>query len=582
MTTSNAAAPRTANAAPPAHRGALLGRQARLARATHQPLALSGRVDDLLPAPGGRMLRLPEVVALGGADDGLVTVTASESAGASVLTPPGTARLGRRFILAPASLAELLDRMLTTLPGLLDGRPAELLLLSVHSAVDCDDGLAEHLRDLPFDRRLADGQLHVTAAFRGTVPAALRGATAWEAHHIPLPDQAERRAALGYWERIGAYTAGPLGPGDFGAPDELAAVTGGLEADDLRRLVQEHAKVQPLTAHRVSEIRSAALTRQLGDLVHVEHQPSTSLNDVVGAEAAKAAAMERKRDGRYAPLALVGPPGTGKTLLGNGIAHELGFPIAFIDSRLKGGIVGETGRNLSRLRELLVAYAPVVAFWDEIDLLLGRSTDWNGDSGSSNEVRQAVLTLLQDAPGLGIFMIASSNNPLSALQFRTRNRMQLVPVLHPVADDAVEIARREAAARDATLAEDAADLIRNVGDVLWNGRDIGRMISSARSNVLRLDPGRARAGRVELTAADLRLLVRHLAAARDEAAVLNALEAVYVVDNPLDLPWLARPVAGHGRAPVPGYLAEYLTPDGLPDRRLIAARLAAAGISDAG
>jgi AAA+ superfamily predicted ATPase len=546
---------------------------------------VSGHVDDLLPAPDGRMLRLPEVLALGGTNDGLITVTASESAGATMLTPPGAASPARQVSLAPAGLAELLDQLLTMLPGLPGGRSAQVLLLGAHYALERDENLTEQLRDLPFDRRLSDGQMHVIAVFRGSDPVALQGATGWEVHRIPLPDQAERRAALGYWERIGVIDEHTFGTIELATLDSLATVTGGLELDDLRRLAEEHVKVEQLTQHRVSAARSVALKRQLGDLAQVDHCPSTRLDDVVGGEAAKAAAIERKRDGRYAPLVLVGPPGTGKTLLGNSIANELGFPIVFIDSRLKGGFVGETGRNLSRLRELLIAYAPVVAFWDEIDLLLGRSTDWNGDSGASNEVRQAVLTLLQDAPGLGIFVIASSNNPLSALQYRVRNRMQIIPVLHPAADDAVEIARREAAKCGVTLAPDAADLILSADDVLWNGRDIARMITSARSNVVRLGGPRAEAitsGQLQLTEADLRLLVRHLAAARDEAAVLNALEAVYVVDNPLDLPWIARQIAGRDRPPLPGYLAEFIAADGLPRRNLIADRLAAAGITDAG
>jgi len=572
-------------AATAADRGAgLLGR-ASLARVTRQPLAVSGHVDDLLPAPNGRVLRLPAVLALGGTADGLVTVTASESEGAKTLTPPGAALPGRHVRLAPASLAELLDQLLTTLPDLFAGRPAQILLLGAHHALETDDDLAERLRDLPFDRRLAGGQLHVIAVFRDADPTVLQGATGWAVHRLSLPDQAERRAALGYWERIGAIDGKTLGTGELATLDSLATVTGGLELDDLRRLVEEHAKVNRLTPRRVSEVRAVALTRQLGDLVQVDHHPSATLEDVVGGEAAKASALERRRDGRYAPLALVGPPGTGKTLLARGIAGELGFPIAFIDSRLKGGFVGETGRNVARLRELLIAYAPVVAFWDEIDLLLGRSTDWNGDSGASNEVRQSVLTLLQDASDLGIFVIASSNNPLSALQYRVRNRMQMIPVLHPSADDAVEIARREGAKCGVTLAPDAADLIRGADDVLWNGRDIARMIASARSNVARLGGPPAAtttSSQLELTAADLRLLIRHLAAARDEAAVLNALEAVYVVDNPFDLPWIARQIAGRDQLRLPAYLTEFIAADGLPRRGLIADRLAAAGIADAG
>lgn len=555
-------------------RGTVLFRRARVARATHQPVAISGHVDDLLCAPDGRVLRLAEALALAGTSGGLITITVSESRGASALTPPGGVRPVPQVSLAPAGLAELLDSLLTTLPALLGDRPAQILLLNVHSAVEQDDRLAEHLRDLPFDRRLSDGRLHVIAVFRGAEPGFLQGATGWEVHHLPLPDGAERRMALEYWSCIGVLDPALLGG--------LATVTGGLELDELRRLVAEHARVEPLSPRRVSEVRAAALARHLGDLVQVDHHPAATFDDVIGGEAAKAAAMERRAAGAFAPLALVGPPGVGKTLLAQAIAHELGFPIVYVDSRLKGGIVGETGRNLARLRELLVAYAPVVAFWDEIDLLLGRSTDWNGDSGASNEVRQAVLTLLQDAAGLGIFVIAASNNPVSALQHRVRNRMQLIPVLHPAADDAVEIARKEAARHGVTLAPDALDLIRDTSDVLWNGRDIARMITSARSNALRLDPRRAYPGHLELTATDLGVLVRHLCTARDEAAELNALEAIHVVDNPLDLPWIARQVAGREQPPLPRYLADVIGPDGLPDRQRIRQRLDAAGVHDAG
>lgn len=90
-----------------------------------------------------------------------------------------------------------------------------------------------------------------------------------------------------------------------------------------------------------------------------------------------------------------------------------------------------------------------------------------------------------------------------------------------------------------------------------------------------------RADRLVLTPDDLRLLIRHLAAARDEAAELNGLEAVYVVDNPYDLPWIARQIAGGPRPPLPGYLADVIGTDGLPDRTRIAAKLNAAGVHDA-
>ncbi len=554
-----------------ADRGAVLLRVVGLARATHRCLAVYGHVDDLLPTSDGRALRLLELLAVDASRSGILTVVASEARGATTRTPPGGPQPTSPVRLAPAPLAELLDQLLDQLAG----QPSLLLLQGVCNAEEQDALLGERLRDLPFDHRLADGAAQVVASFRGHAPTALQGATGWDICHLPLPARAERRDALDYWTSIGVLDRTSV---DL---DDLAAVTGGLELDDLRRLVEEHVRVEPLVPHRISQVRSAALTRQLGDLLQIDHHPAISFDDVVGGEAVKAAVQQVQRENRFTPVALVGPPGVGKTMLGKAAARELGLPVAYADSRLKGGIVGETARNLARFREMLMAYAPVVVFWDEIDLLLGRSTDYNGDSGASNEVRQAILTLLQDAADLDIFVIASSNNPLSAMQHRVRNRFHLIPVLHPAGDDALAIARLEAAKVNVRLSDDTADLFVNNGDMLWNGRDIARMIASARSNMLRLGGPHTSVDQLVLTPDNLRLLVRHLAAARDEAAELNGLEAVYVVDNPYDLPWIARQIAGRPRPPLPAYLADVIGADGLPDRKRIAAKLAAAGVHDA-
>jgi AAA+ superfamily predicted ATPase len=447
-----------------------------------------------------------------------------------------------------------------------------IVLRHAHAAAERDEMFGEKLRDLPFDRRLGDS-LQVIATFRGsTAPAVLDGATGWNIHHIPLPDRAERRAALNYWARIGVADAATINL------DELGDVTGGLELDDVRRLAAEHHGYEPLTPQRISAVRCAALARQLGDLVQVDHHPAVSFDDVVGGYAVKAVVRQAQREGSYRPIGLFGPPGVGKTMLATAAARELGVPIAFVDGRLKGGIVGETARNLARFREMLVAYAPVVVFWDEIDLLLGRSTDYNGDSGASNEVRQASLTLIQDAPALGIFVIASGNNPLSAMQYRIRNRLRLIPVLHPTADEALEIAEREAAKLGITLSSDAAQVFEASREVLWNGRDIAQILAAARSNALFAG---VPSPSISIGAEDLRLLVRHLASGRDQAAELNALEAIYVVDNPYDLPWIARRMAGKPPAPLPAYLTDVVGADGLPDRQRIAHRLTAAGVQDA-
>ena len=181
---------------------------------------------------------------------------------------------------------------------------------------------------------------------------------------------------------------------------ELAARTGGLELDDLRRLIAEHACDERLTQRRISEVCTAEAARKLVGLVDVDYQPDISFADIVGGDAMKRAVWHAQREDLYWPIALAGPPGVGKSMLATAAARELGIPLVrgSVDGPRKGGIVGETARNLATFREVVIAHAPMALFWDEFDQLLGRSSDYNGDSGASNEVRQAVLTLLQDAP----------------------------------------------------------------------------------------------------------------------------------------------------------------------------------------
>ena len=418
---------------PSPDRGTEIERAMAIARASRSPLGFCGRVDDMVRAANGRFLRLPEQLAIAVSRTGAITVVASETTGITTLTPPGAPPVNQPISAAPAPLRELLDRALNLLQ---QGKPAIVVLLNAHSAAERDVLLSDQLRDLPFDPRLGS-RVQVVAVFRDNplVPTVLRGATGWDIHRIPLPGLAERRAALGAWAGIGV-------PGiDSIDQAELAARTGGLELDDLRRLIAEHAGHERLTQRRISEVCTAEAARKLVGLVDVDYQPDISFANIVGGDAMKRAVWHAQREDLYWPIALAGPPGVGKSMLATAAARELGIPLVRVNGRLKGGIVGETARNLATFREVVIAHAPMALFWDEFDQLLGRSSDYNGDSGASNEVRQAVLTLLQDAPSLGIFVIAATNNPLSALQYRIRNRLRIIPVLHPTGEEALAIAR---------------------------------------------------------------------------------------------------------------------------------------------
>jgi hypothetical protein len=550
-------------------RGEALVDELDVCRVSRRCLALTGHVDDLLRTPGGAVLRLPETLALAATSDGGAAVLLDPAAGGRALTPPGARDRASGWTASPAPLSHLIPRALRE--AHVPRRQTLLVVTGAHRAAE-DDELADLLQGMPLDpSRPHDVQ--IVAVFRTAVPPAwLADATGWSIHHIGLPDVDERQAALEHWHGRGLFDAASLDTA------QLAVASGGLELDDLRRLVEEHKRRGPLDRGRVSALRNGALTRRLGSLLRVDHHPAVAFYDVAGGDAVRAAVRQAKRDRAYRPLGLWGPPGVGKTLIANAIARELGVPLIHVDGTLKGTFVGQTARNLALVREVVTAYAPVVLFLDEIDLLLGRTSDFNGDSGTSNEIRQAMLVLLQDAPRLGVQVVAASNNPWSQVQLRVRNRIRSIPIIHPTGNDVLAIADREAARAGVALEASARALFMDAEGLLWNGRDIERVISAGTEMARRREGG---AGAEALSRQDLELLVRGLADGQQHIAELNALEAILVTDNPCDLPWTARDLEGRASAPLPAYLDGLVGPDGLPRRREIRQRLEREGLRDA-
>jgi hypothetical protein len=182
---------------------------------------------------------------------------------------------------------------------------------------------------------------------------------------------------------------------------------------------------------------------------------------------------------------LAGPPSGGKTVLAR-LTAQRAKAAAFRMNSAKRPWVGETDRIIDLQLNTLLAFAPTLAFVDEITeaLPLG-SQDLNTDSGASQAVQGRLLEAFADENRRGKVLTIGNTNKPWAMETRMIDRFVVVPVLQPLRADLPEIilslARR--AARDPYLTVDketletAADLFSAKGA---NPRTIFDRLSNAK------------------------------------------------------------------------------------------------------
>ncbi len=236
-----------------------------------------------------------------------------------------------------------------------------------------------------------------------------------------------------------------------------------------------------------------------------------------------------------ANVLLVGSPGSGKTDLAILTARNAGVPAYQLHSP-KGGIVGQTER-LSRLQQrVLREWYKNISFTDEITeaLPLERS-DFDGDSGASRAVMAALLTALSDETRRGKSLLIATTNCPWRMGAAMRSRFVVIPVLHPLSEDFVDIvvatARRivpdlEIAERDTRIV-DAANIFYEKGAN-------PRHVLSALSNALLIHG--------QLTPDTILFAAHDLCASIDLASAIYAdLWAIKSCTSRSFLPWTSDP-----------------------------------------
>ncbi|RZF40808.1 hypothetical protein LSTR_LSTR003318 [Laodelphax striatellus] len=216
---------------------------------------------------------------------------------------------------------------------------------------------------------------------------------------------------------------------------------------------------------------------------------------------------------------LCGPPGCGKTLLAKAIANEAGINFISVKGpELLNMYVGESERAVRQCFVRARTSQPCVIFFDEIDALCPKRSDF-GDGGRSARVVNQLLTEMDGVEDRsGVFLMAASNRPdiLDPAVLRPGRIDKILYVGLPTAADRVDILRaltkngtRPALAADVNLEEvGASDLCAG-----FTGADLSSLVREAGIESLKEFVEQACPPTTPAAAPQLTVAARHFAAA---------------------------------------------------------------------
>ena len=225
-----------------------------------------------------------------------------------------------------------------------------------------------------------------------------------------------------------AFIAGILsGPDAQQRAKKLAALTSGLNQDEIAKLLAPGAQPVDLTAGRDERARADAdrliarrkreiLERECFGLVEFV-EPEHGFEVVGGMDEVKkdlSLIADSIREGATArvPMGILftGPMGTGKTFVAEAFAKECGLTTIKLKN-FRSKWVGATEGNLEKILNVIRAIGQVVVIIDEGDRAFG-NTDGEGDGGTSSRVIARIKEFMSDTSNRGrILFLVMTNRP---------------------------------------------------------------------------------------------------------------------------------------------------------------------------
>lgn len=225
--------------------------------------------------------------------------------------------------------------------------------------------------------------------------------------------------------------------------EAIAKLTAGISLVDLRVLVDGTVgNGRRLDADRFRDLKKTLIERQAGGFLEFI-EPSWGLDMVIGHEAAKArleedAELLKRGALQSVPMGYLfcGPVGTGKSFLAQCLAGRIGIPCVKLKN-FRGGLVGDTERNLELVLTVLRSMGPVMVIVDEADAMLGDRRS-GGDAGVSGRVFGMFAQQMGDTQYRGkiLWMLLTTRPDYLPIDLKRQGRAEVhVPLFYPTQDE---------------------------------------------------------------------------------------------------------------------------------------------------
>jgi AAA+ superfamily predicted ATPase len=307
------------------------------------------------------------------------------------------------------------------------------------------------------------------------------------------------------------------GPDAAQRAKKLAALTSGLNRDEIAKLLAPGAQPADLTADRGERARAEAdrliarrkreiLERECFGLVEFV-EPEHGFEVVGGMDEVKndlsliANSIQQGQTARV-PMGILftGPMGTGKTFVAEAFAKECGLTTIKLKN-FRSKWVGATEGNLEKILNVIRAIGQVVVIIDEGDRAFG-NTDSEGDGGTSSRVIARIKEFMSDTSNRGriLFLVMTNRPDKLDVDLKRAGRLdRKIPFLYSQTPDEVENIARASIRKNRINTDVDLTTIRDA----FSKKLVGYSNADVEAVILMANDDAARAGEPNVTAARL-------------------------------------------------------------------------------